>query len=201
MHAAGAGIERDMAAQDNQGIAIVERVGAALSFQTLGVDLGQDPVVADSKSVHASRYEVTGKDQDIIVAHMGLTTAGSIGAQTAKTLEECVPLIDEIAGTASTLPSEAYVIQNDPFFDGLRAWGPAIWQLWEHNKDVPGAAPYLMTETNAEVTIKYTLDLQINDETRGTVDVDPDENSYEPGTLVTLTAAAIWIGVLERPWP
>ena len=41
VHAAGAGIERDMAAQDNQGIAIVERVGAALSFQTLGVDLGQ----------------------------------------------------------------------------------------------------------------------------------------------------------------
>ncbi len=29
---------------------------------------------------------------DILVAHMGLTTAGSIGAQTAKTLDQCVPL-------------------------------------------------------------------------------------------------------------
>jgi hypothetical protein len=62
-------------------------------------------------------------------------------------------LRDEIAGTASTLPSEAYVIQNDPFFDGLRAWGPAIWQLWEHNHgldgsgvQVPGIVPFAMTE-------------------------------------------------------
>ena len=29
---------------------------------------------------------------DILVAHMGLTTAGSIGAHTAKTLDQCVPL-------------------------------------------------------------------------------------------------------------
>ena len=34
---------------------------------------------------------------DILVAHMGLTTAGSIGAHTAKTLDQCVPLIDAIA--------------------------------------------------------------------------------------------------------
>lgn len=31
---------------------------------------------------------------DILVPHMGLTTAGTIGAKTAKTLEDCVPLID-----------------------------------------------------------------------------------------------------------
>lgn len=37
---------------------------------------------------------------DILVAHMGLTTAGSIGAQTARTLAECVPLIDAIARAA-----------------------------------------------------------------------------------------------------
>ncbi len=30
---------------------------------------------------------------DILVAHMGLTTSGSIGASTAKTLDECVKLI------------------------------------------------------------------------------------------------------------
>ena len=41
---------------------------------------------------------------DILVAHMGLTTSGSIGAQTAKTLEECVPLIDDIAAAARRHP-------------------------------------------------------------------------------------------------
>lgn len=37
---------------------------------------------------------------DILVPHMGLTTAGTIGAQTAKSLEQCVPLINECAKAA-----------------------------------------------------------------------------------------------------
>ena len=37
---------------------------------------------------------------DILVPHMGLTTSGTIGAQTAKTLEECVPLINEWTAAA-----------------------------------------------------------------------------------------------------
>ncbi|MGJ3243326.1 MAG: phosphoenolpyruvate hydrolase family protein [Opitutales bacterium] len=37
---------------------------------------------------------------DILVAHMGLTTSGSIGARTARTLEDCVSAIDAI-GTAA----------------------------------------------------------------------------------------------------
>jgi hypothetical protein len=52
----------------------------------------------------------------------------------------------EINGTGGTLPTEAYVAQTDPFFAQLRAWGDTIWALWEHNKDVPGAAPYLMAQ-------------------------------------------------------
>ncbi len=59
-------------------------------------------------------------------------------------------LRDQINGVADTLPSEAYIIQNDPFFAQLRAWGDTVWQLWEHNKDVPGAAPVLMVEAVAE---------------------------------------------------
>ena len=34
---------------------------------------------------------------DILVAHMGLTTNGSIGAKTARTLDQCAPLIEAIA--------------------------------------------------------------------------------------------------------
>jgi hypothetical protein len=36
--------------------------------------------------------------------------------------------------------------RTDPFFDQLHAWGDTIWQLWKHNKDVPSAAPFLMTQ-------------------------------------------------------
>src|SRR5271163_4999222 len=37
---------------------------------------------------------------DVLVAHMGLTTSGSIGAKTGKTIEECVQLIQEIQDAA-----------------------------------------------------------------------------------------------------
>ncbi|MGD2078244.1 MAG: multiheme c-type cytochrome, partial [Chloroflexota bacterium] len=44
----------------------------------------------------------------------------------------------------------AYLIQSDPFFDQLRAWGDTIWGLWKHNKDVPGASPVEMTSAQWE---------------------------------------------------
>ncbi len=72
---------------------------------------------------------------DILVAHMGLTTAGSIGAQTAKTLDQCVGLIDAIAAAARKVrqdvillchggpiaePDHAqYVLQRCPTIDGF----------------------------------------------------------------------------------
>ena len=40
---------------------------------------------------------------DILVAHMGLTTSGTIGAQTAKTLDECVDEIGAIVDAARTV--------------------------------------------------------------------------------------------------
>ncbi len=61
-------------------------------------------------------------------------------------------LREEINGTADTLPDPAaYIIQTDPFFNQLKAWGETVWQLWEHNKDLPGAAPYLMTQATIDV--------------------------------------------------
>ncbi|MCB2156919.1 cytochrome c family protein [bacterium] len=55
-------------------------------------------------------------------------------------------LRDEINGTVQTLDPEDYIIQTDPFFDQLRAWGDTIWSLWKHNRTDDGAAPFLMTE-------------------------------------------------------
>ena len=47
---------------------------------------------------------------DILVAHMGLTTSGSIGAHTARTLEQCVPLIDAIVDAAKSMRSDVIVL-------------------------------------------------------------------------------------------
>ena len=41
---------------------------------------------------------------------MGLTTSGSIGAQTAKSLEECATLIDEIVDTAKSIRDDVIVL-------------------------------------------------------------------------------------------
>lgn len=65
-------------------------------------------------------------------------------------------LRDEINGTRQTLPSSAYIAQTDPFFSKLRAWGNTMWQLWDHNKNVPGAAPFLMTQ--AAINIDNTCE-------------------------------------------
>jgi hypothetical protein len=55
-------------------------------------------------------------------------------------------LRDEVNGTASTLSGgTAYIIQTDPWFAKLKAWGNTIWSLWENNKTLPGAAPVLMS--------------------------------------------------------
>ncbi len=47
---------------------------------------------------------------DIVVAHMGVTTGGTIGAQSAKTLETCVKKIDEIADAARSVREDVLVI-------------------------------------------------------------------------------------------
>ncbi len=47
---------------------------------------------------------------DIVVAHMGLTTSGSIGAQTAKTLDESVAEVKAIADAARTVREDVIVL-------------------------------------------------------------------------------------------
>jgi predicted TIM-barrel enzyme len=47
---------------------------------------------------------------DLLVAHMGLTTKGSIGARTAKTLEQCVPLVADIAQAARAVRPDIIVL-------------------------------------------------------------------------------------------
>jgi hypothetical protein len=72
-------------------------------------------------------------------------------------------LRDEINGTARTLPADdpaaPYVIQTDPFFAKLKAWGDTIWDLWWHNHglddsgvSVEGIVPFEMARAELAVT-------------------------------------------------
>jgi predicted TIM-barrel enzyme len=72
---------------------------------------------------------------DIIVAHMGVTTGGTIGATSAKTLDQCVEEIDAIAAAARSVRKDvimlchggpismpddaAYVLRNADRIDGF----------------------------------------------------------------------------------
>ncbi len=47
---------------------------------------------------------------DIIVAHMGLTTSGTIGAQTARSMDESVKAVAEIAAAAKKVRSDVIVL-------------------------------------------------------------------------------------------
>jgi predicted TIM-barrel enzyme len=47
---------------------------------------------------------------DILVAHMGLTTSGTIGAKTAKTLDDCVREIDAIVGAAWSVRDDCLIL-------------------------------------------------------------------------------------------
>jgi predicted TIM-barrel enzyme len=72
---------------------------------------------------------------DIVVAHMGLTTKGSIGARTARTLDDCVREVTAIAEAAKAVRSDVlalchggpiaspvdaqYIIARAPLVDGF----------------------------------------------------------------------------------
>ena len=47
---------------------------------------------------------------DIIVCHMGLTTGGSIGAETVLSLKDCVPIIDEWAEVARSIRDDIIIL-------------------------------------------------------------------------------------------
>jgi predicted TIM-barrel enzyme len=53
---------------------------------------------------------MTGAGADMVVAHMGVTVGGRVGAATSKTLDACVGLIDEIAGAVRQVRDDVIVL-------------------------------------------------------------------------------------------
>ncbi|MGH3321099.1 MAG: phosphoenolpyruvate hydrolase family protein [Streptosporangiaceae bacterium] len=85
-------------------------MGYALEVETIAsaheLDLLTTPYVFGADDARA----MAGAGADIIVCHMGLTTGGAIGAETAKTLDDCVRLIDEWAAAAREVREDVLVL-------------------------------------------------------------------------------------------
>lgn len=69
-------------------------------------DLLTAPYVFDAEQA----AEMARAGADVLVPHMGLTTGGAIGAQTAKTLDDCVGLIQAMHDAAKRVDPEILVL-------------------------------------------------------------------------------------------
>lgn len=69
-------------------------------------DLITTPYVFDARDA----VQMTQAGADIVVAHMGLTTSGTIGALSAKTLDECVTQVQAIVDAAKGERDDVFVL-------------------------------------------------------------------------------------------
>jgi len=70
------------------------------------LDLLTTPYVFSPEDARA----MTESGADVLVAHMGLTTGGAIGAETGRTLDECVGLVQAIRDAAVDVRSDVIVL-------------------------------------------------------------------------------------------
>jgi predicted TIM-barrel enzyme len=70
------------------------------------LDLFTSPYVFSVADAEA----MTDAGADVIVAHLGLTTGGTIGASTARTIDDCLPLIDAWAAAARAVRPDVIVL-------------------------------------------------------------------------------------------
>lgn len=70
------------------------------------LDMLTTPYVFDTEQAK----QMTEAGADLLVAHMGLTTKGNIGAQTALTLDDCVKRIQEIVDAGRSINPDILVI-------------------------------------------------------------------------------------------
>ena len=70
------------------------------------LDLVTTPYVFSPEDARA----MTNAGADVLVAHMGLTTGGTIGAETGRTLDQCVELVQAIRDAAVEVRSDVIVL-------------------------------------------------------------------------------------------
>ncbi len=97
--------------------------------------------------------EYLGGHDAVNLADYGIAVTGAdyveVGLYYQTTSREYMEFLrDEINGNPNnlTLPPSAYIVQADPFFAQLAAWGDTVWQLWKHNMNVDGGRPFRMAQ-------------------------------------------------------
>ena len=85
-------------------------MGCALEVDMIAAARAHDMLTTPYVFSEADAHAMAGAGADIIVCHMGLTTGGSIGAETALTLEGCVPQIRAWAAAARSVREDVIVL-------------------------------------------------------------------------------------------
>jgi len=128
-------------------------------------DLFTTPYVFDSQQAEA----MARAGADIIVAHMGLTTGGTIGAETALTLDACVQRIDAIAQAALDVAQRydraiatAVRLPNQPM-------QPGCWRKARHCHGFYGASSMERLRPKRASPAKHKTSKQSASSARGSV--------------------------------
>lgn len=85
-------------------------MGFAAEVEMVRLARGMDMLTTPYAFNAGEAAQMAGAGADVVVAHMGLTTSGTIGAKTGRTLEECVGAVQEIRDAAVKERPEVLVL-------------------------------------------------------------------------------------------
>lgn len=85
-------------------------MGYALEVEMIAEACRKDMLTTPYVFDEASAAAMAGAGADVIVCHLGLTTGGSIGAETALKLEDCPALVDKWAAAALAVKPDALIL-------------------------------------------------------------------------------------------
>ena len=85
-------------------------MGYALEVQTMRTAAQLDLLTTPYVFSEQNARDMAQAGADIIVCHLGLTTGGTVGADTALGLKDCVPLIESWAAAARKVNKDAIVL-------------------------------------------------------------------------------------------
>lgn len=89
------------------------------------LDLFCSPYVFDEDQARA----MAKAGADLLVAHVGLTVSGSIGASVAMSLDQCIDLVMKIAAAGRSIRKDLMVLCHGGPFDEPKTVGPALEKM------------------------------------------------------------------------
>lgn len=107
------------------------------------LDLLTTPYVFNTEEAE----KMTRAGADVLVAHMGLTTSGSIGAATAKTLDDCVKEIQQIRNAAHSINPEIIILCHGGPIAGKSYLKCALKPVTDSVNAEPKDAAFVLSKT------------------------------------------------------